>query len=83
MSATATSRSTSFTRSSPTSEKTVVPSATAAATARAGTSSSDGISLAGTSVARSGPTAARMVAVPGAPGDEGDVGPHALEDRVT
>ena len=51
MSATAGKRSTSLTRSSPTSEKTVVPSATAAATARTGISSSDGISLAGTSVA--------------------------------
>ena len=54
MSTTAARRSTSLTRSSPTSEKTVVPSATAAATARIGISSSEGISAAATSVAFSG-----------------------------
>ena len=47
MSATAARRSTSLTRSSPTSKNTVVPWATAAATARMGISSSEGISAAG------------------------------------
>ena len=66
MSATAASRSTSLTRSSPTSVKTVVPSATAAATARAGISSSEGISLARDLGGRAAvPAAARMVAVRG------------------
>ena len=46
ISITARRRSTSLTRNSPTSEKTVVPSATAAATASAGISSSEGISAA-------------------------------------
>ena len=73
MSATAASRSTSLTRSSPTSEKTVVPSATAAATARAGTSSSEGISLAGTSVRAQGAGQRPDGRRAGVAGDEGDV----------
>ena len=73
MSITACRRSTSLTRNSPTSEKTVVPSATAAATARAGISSSEGISAAATVVAWSGGAPAsgadaRMVAVPSGAG---------------
>ena len=79
MSATAARRSTSLTRSSPTSVKTVVPSATAAATARTGTSSSEGISAAATSVARSGPGRACRLATWGPVGLDGHVRPHARQ----
>ena len=81
MSATAANRSTSLTRSSPTSEKTVVPSATAAATARTGISSSDGISLrphlGGAQRARHGPDGGGA----GLAGEERDRCAHPLEDR--
>ena len=73
--ATAASRSTSLTRSSPTSVNTVVPSATAAATASAGTSSRDGISLAGTSVPRRGPDEAVMETVPSPSGTTATAAP--------